>query len=218
MVGSPSIPDFENEINDGKFDFAYMNPYHSVIALDSQGYTPLVNDAGRKLFGILTVPLDSPIQSVEELDGKKIAFPAPNALGASLLMRSELDLVYGVDFEASFVSTHTSAYLNAIFMETDAAGGVMGTFNRQDPEIKERLRILHRTQEVAPHPVVAHPRVPEDVQKAVQEAFLAMGQTKEGRTLLSEVPIREVAIATATDFEPLRDANLDAYVVAPSQE
>ncbi|MGY3436937.1 MULTISPECIES: phosphate/phosphite/phosphonate ABC transporter substrate-binding protein [unclassified Marinovum] len=218
MIGAPSIPEFEVAFDDGAYDFAYMNPYHSLMALESQGYVPLVNDAGRKLFGILAVPLDSPVQSVQDLDGKKIAFPAPNALGASLLMRAELDLVYGIDFEASFVATHTSAYLNAIFGETDAASGVMGTFNRQDPQIRDRLRILHRTQEVAPHPVVAHPRVPAEVQEAVRAAFLELGETEEGRALLAEVPIRQIAVATVQDFEPLRDANLKAYVVKPSEE
>ncbi|MCK0121804.1 phosphate/phosphite/phosphonate ABC transporter substrate-binding protein [Loktanella sp. F6476L] len=213
MVGSPNIPEFEMGFTSGDFDFAYVNPFHSIMAMDSQGYTPLVNDAGRRLFGILTVPVDSPIQSVEDLNGKAIAFPAPNALGASLLMRSELDIVYGIDFDARFVATHTSAYLNAILHETDAASGVMGTFNRQEDEIKEKLRILHRTQEVAPHPVVVHPRVPLDVQEAVRAAFLKLGESEEGQALLAQIPIRQIAVATEIDFEPLRDLNLNDYVV-----
>lgn len=217
-VGSPNIPEFENSFNDGAFDFAYMNPYHSIMALDSQGYMPLVNDGGRQLFGVLAVPKDSPIQSVTELDGKKIAFPAPNALGASLLMRAELDLVQKIKIEPSYVATHSSAYLNAVLGETSAAGGVMGTFNRLDPAIRDRLRILYRTQEVAPHPVVAHPRVPEEVRDAVRQAFLDLGQTEEGRALLAEIPIREIAIAETDDFEPLRELNLGAYIVDSSGE
>ena len=32
LVGSPTIPDFESEFNAGSFDFAYMNPYHMLLA------------------------------------------------------------------------------------------------------------------------------------------------------------------------------------------
>lgn len=213
MVGSPNIPEFENGFNEGAFDFAYMNPYHSIMALDSQGYLPLVNDGGRQLFGVLAVRKDSPIQSVTELDGQKIAFPAPNALGASLLMRAELDLVQKIKIEPSYVATHSSAYLNAVLGETAAAGGVMGTFNRLDAAIRDHLRILYRTQSVSPHPVTAHPRVPKEVQAAVRQAFLDLGQSEEGQALLAAVPIRQIAPATTKDFEALRDLNLGAYVV-----
>jgi len=84
LVGSPTIPDFEREVTAGRFDFAYMNPYHMLVAEKKQGYIPLVRDNGRKLQGILVVRNDDEIKSVQDLEDKKIAFPAPNALGASL--------------------------------------------------------------------------------------------------------------------------------------
>ena len=40
LNGSPTIPKFEKEFNQGQFDFAYMNPYHMLIANKSQGYIP----------------------------------------------------------------------------------------------------------------------------------------------------------------------------------
>lgn len=90
LRGSATIPAFEQEIKAGAFDFVYMNPYLITRIKNKQGYIPLVRDVGRSLHGILVVLKDSPIQSVKELAGKTIAFPAPNALGATLLTRSEL--------------------------------------------------------------------------------------------------------------------------------
>ncbi len=90
MIGAPTIPAFEVAFQGGEYDIAYMNPYHGVMAEQAQGYIPIVRDGSRMLYGILAVRKDSPLQDVKELDGKKIAFPAPNALGASLLMRAEL--------------------------------------------------------------------------------------------------------------------------------
>ena len=82
ITGSPTIPEFEHEFMRGEFDFAYMNPYHLFIANKTQGYIPLVKDTGKKLFGIIVIPNNSPVKSIMDLNDKTIAFPAPNALGA----------------------------------------------------------------------------------------------------------------------------------------
>jgi phosphonate transport system substrate-binding protein len=83
------IPAFEAEFKAGTPDFAYMNPYHAVMAHRAQGYVPLVRDV-TPLSGIVVVRKDDPIKSVKELQGQEIAFPAPNAFGASLWIRALL--------------------------------------------------------------------------------------------------------------------------------
>ncbi|SMR70841.1 phosphonate transport system substrate-binding protein [Aliiroseovarius halocynthiae] len=213
IVGSPRIPEFETSFMNGEFDFAYMNPYHSIIAAQTQGYQPLLRDGGRELFGILVVRDDSDFQSVEDLEGHTIAFPAPNALGASLLIRSDLANQRNVDFSPMYVSTHGSAYLNVILNQAAAAGGVMGTFRSQPIEISEQLRVLYKTTRVPPHPIAAHPRVPEDVQKKVTQAFLDLWKTGYGRELLERVPIREVMEASLDDYSELQEMGLDEFFV-----
>lgn len=46
LVGSPKIPVFERKVEEGDYDFAYMNPYHLILAQERQGYLPLVRDGG----------------------------------------------------------------------------------------------------------------------------------------------------------------------------
>lgn len=96
LVGSPSIPDFEQALAAGTYDFAYLNPYDAVVAHRVAGYEPLVRDRSSSLHGVLVVRRDSPYKSVADLNGKEVAFPAPNALGASLLMRAELEDLFDV--------------------------------------------------------------------------------------------------------------------------
>jgi phosphonate transport system substrate-binding protein len=213
MTGSPRIPDFEVDFQQGRFDFAYMNPYHSLVAFESQGYEPLVRDGGRSLFGILVVPADSPITSVEVLEGKRVAFPAPNALGASLLMRADLETLHGVEVLPYFVKTHSSVYTDVLLGRAAAGGGVMATLNQQSEQAREALRILYRTREISPHPVTAHPRVPEEHREAVRRAFLDMGDTEAGRALLEKVPIREVTTASIGDYEAIGQWNLEEFFV-----
>ena len=211
MVGSPEIPGFEESFMNGEFDFAYMNSYHAMLAGAEEGYIPLIRDGGRKLFGILVVRKDNPIAEPKELNGKKVAFPAPNALGASLVMRADLATIFDVKVAPVYVQTHSSVYLNVLLGRATAGGGVMGTFNNQKDEVKDQLRVLYKTRDISPHPVTVHPRVPKDVRNLVQKAFLEMGTTENGIDLLSKIPIKKIVPASIDDYRTLAEWGLGKY-------
>jgi len=211
LRGSPSIPAFESEFIAGAFDFAYMNPYHISPARNRQGYIPLVRDVGRRLQGILVVRKDSPIRSVQQLAGRVVAFPSPNALGASMLIRAELLDKFQLQVIPRYVLSHSSVYLNVILEQTVAGGGVQSTLQQQPDNIKNKLRVLYRTQSIAPHPFAAHPRVAPKIRAQVRQAFLALGQSKEGRQLLARVPIRRIGPSRMMDYEPLSKLKLQRF-------
>lgn len=211
IIGSPTIPDFEKEFVSGSFDFSYMNPYHIVLASEQAGYLPLVRDVGRTLHGVLVVRVDSGIDRVTELEGKIVAFPAPNALGASLQIRQELADKFKVTFEPRYVKTHDSVYLNVVLKQAAAGGGVQRTLDRQQEEVRRLLKVIHRTTAVAPHPFAAHPRVPAKVRQEVQEALLDLGATEEGGKLFSKVPIKQIGSASLADYEGLRGMGLERF-------
>jgi phosphonate transport system substrate-binding protein len=157
------------------------------------------------------VPKDSPIQDIRELDGKSVAFPAPNALGASLLMRAELETVHGVKVKPLYVQTHSSVYLNVILNKAAAGGGVLSTLKGQKKEIQDRLRVFYQTRAMAPHPLTAHPRVPREHREAVRQALLEMTASEEGRTLLKKIPMLEAIAANPKDYRVLKDWGLERF-------
>jgi phosphonate transport system substrate-binding protein len=213
LVGSPNIPEFEKQLLAGDFDFAYMNPYHLLKAHEAQGYIPLVRDVGRTLHGIVVVRKDSTIEQVEQLDGRSVAFPAPNALGASLIPRTEFKEIYKIDIEPAYVRSHSSVYLNVATGQTSAGGGVQKTLQKQPEKIREMLKIIYQTPEVAPHPVAVHPRVPDDIREQIAQAFLQLGETVHGREILTRIPMKRIGDASLADYEPLRQMGLDKYYV-----
>lgn len=215
LRGSPSIPEFEREFAEGRFDFAYMNPYHLVVANDKAGYLPLVRDQGRQLNGVLVVKKGSGITHPAQLDGKAVAFPAPNALGASLQMRQELTDRFQIQINPYYVRTHDSVYLNVLLGKAAAGGGVQKTLDQQKSQYRENLEIIHETEKVAPHPFAALPSVPLAVREQVQSALLELGQTEEGRRLLARVPIARIGKASMADYEPLRAMGLKRFYQAP---
>jgi len=210
LVTTLQIQDFEREFVSGKLDFVYMNPYHILKAAELQGYIPLVRDKVL-LRGILVTRKDSPIKDVSELNGKEVAFPSPNAIGACMLPRAELERRYHVKVVPLYVKTHSSVYLHVAKELAVAGGGVEKTFQEQDQSIRDSLRILYTTTSFPPHPVAAHPRVPQEDREKVRRAFIDMYATKEGKELLSKVPIKEVISTTMDDYKVMRDLRIDEY-------
>jgi len=211
MRGSRTIPEFEKEFNAGLFDFAYMNPYHVLLAAESQGYIPLVRDHGKSLHGILVVRKDSSIKSVKDLEGKRVVFPAPNALGASLMIQAAFQDVFGIKVLPQFVETHSSVYLNVALGEAQAGGGVQKTLSQQPSELGDTLKVLYKTKDVVPHPFTAHPRVPESVRAKILSAFLQMRKTPHGKALLSNIPIEKLGQAKMEDYQSLKELKLERF-------
>ena len=213
LRGSQSISVFEEQFMAGEFDFAYMNPYHFIKASKAHGYMPLIRDSSKKLRGILVVRKDASIDDVVQLQDKTIAFPSPNALGASLMMRALLEREFKLEFEPRYVKSHDSVYLNVVMGRTVAGGGVGRTLAKQPPEVREQLRVLYTTPAVASHPLAVHPRVPETVREQVQDALIAMGEIEPGRKLLAKIPIGTARPALSEDYAPLQAMGLEAFYV-----
>ncbi|PKH09329.1 phosphate/phosphite/phosphonate ABC transporter substrate-binding protein [Moritella sp. Urea-trap-13] len=215
LEGAPNINEFEKNFMAGVYDFVYMNPYHFVLGNQLQGYIPLVKDSSKKLQGVLVVKKDSPIENVAQLDGKKIAYPSPNALGASLQMRQELHDIFNIQTTPVYVNTHDSVYINVLLGDTQAGGGIGKTLKKQKKQYQQALRVIHKTTSVSSHPIAAHPRVlSADIEK-VTAALINMATTDATLTLLLDIPIQQISIATLADYEPLKNMNLERFYIQP---
>lgn len=208
-----SVPEFEAAVEAGSFDFIYANPFHILKVRESQGYIPLVRDE-EPLRGIIVVRKDSPLKSVKELDGKTLAVPSPNAVGASLLARADLERLYGVRVQMLNVKTHSSVYLHVLNGLTEVGGGVQKTFAEQAPAIQAQLRVLYTTRDMPSHPVAAHPRVPAAVRDALRQALLAIGASPAGKALLEDIPMPRPVTTSLDDYLPMRQWGLEKYWIA----
>lgn len=209
----PSIPAFEQALNAGLYDLAYMNPYHFVLAHQRQGYQALIRDHAGTLSGIIVVAKDSPITTVAMLDGKTVAFPSPNSMGAALVPRAEFVRKFHIKVTETYVKSHSSVYLNVILGQADAGGGVQATFDLLDPEMRSKLRILYETNHFPPHPLAVHPRLPKGERELIQHAFLHMAQTEAGKALIAEIPMKQAGAATSDDYAGLARLGLEEFYV-----
>lgn len=212
LASVPTIPVFEKEFLNGVYDFAFMNPYHALKARKSQRYAPLVRDR-TPLRGILVVRKDSPLQKPSQLNNRIVAFPSPNALGASLLMRAELSRLFHVNIEPLYVKTHDSVYLHVVQGLADAGGGVQKTLEEQEQPIRDRLRVVYTTREMPSHPIVAHPRVAGADAEKVRNALLAMAASEPGRKLLARIPMNQPVPAAMNDYFMMINWGLESFWV-----
>lgn len=210
LIGSKTIIEFEKSFKAGEYDFAYMNPYHAVMAKKAQGYEPIVRSGVKKLKGILVVKKDSPITDIHALKGQNVAFPSPNALGASLLMHAELAQKHGTSVNPKYVKTHSSVYLHVAKGLTAAGGGVGRTLAEQPDYIKDTLRVLYTTTPVYAHPLVAHPRVTQSKINMVQSAWIELAQDNE--SIFKNIPMKGSVKTNYNDYKDLEKLGLEDFI------
>ena len=104
--------------------------------------------------------------------------------------------------------------MNVAIGKAVAGGGVLATFNRQRPEIRDRLRIIHNTTAIPPHPFAAHSTVPAEIRDKVRNALLAIGESSDGKQMLSQVPIKQLGTASMADYAPLGDMKLNRFYIS----
>ena len=210
---SATIPEFEQKLLKGEPEFVFLNPYHAVLAQQKKKYQPLLADSEDLLTGILVVRADSPIKHLEELKGKSITFPAPNAFAASLLIRAEM-AKKKIEITPVFVKTHSNVYRYVIGKDAIAGGGVNNTLDNEAPEVRQQLRVLYETSAYTPHPVATHPSVTGAVRERFLNAMLKLTQDDEGRKLLDGINLHKPqAVTYAKHYKPLESLQLEKFLV-----
>jgi phosphonate transport system substrate-binding protein len=183
------------------------------MAKKAAGYIPIIHDDHQRLTGILVVRKDSPVTRIDQLDGATIAFPAPNAFGASLYMRALLTEKFHLRFTPVYRTTHSNVYRHVLNGHVKAGGGIQQTFDKEAPEVRESLRVLYETPAAYSHPIVVHPRVQAAARHAVQRAFLELAKRADHASLLKEIQISAPAIAKYEDYAPIEKLGLERFVV-----
>lgn len=210
LTSMMSVPDFEKELVKASFDFVYCNPYNIIKSKPSPGYIPLVRDRSL-MHGLVLVRKDSPLTGIADLEGKTVAFPSPNALGASLLVRADLARLHHVNIKPLYVKTHSSVYLHVVNGLADAGGGVETTLQEQEAAVRDAMRVLYTTREFPSLPVAANPRVPKADREKVRKALLELSATPEGKEMFERIPMPDPVATSLDDYAPMRSWGLESF-------
>lgn len=199
---APDIPAFEQRLAAGTYDFAYMNPYHYTVFAQEPGYTAFARE-DKRIRGIVVVAGDSQLQSIRDLDGASVAFPAPAAFAATVLPLAEFRSM-GIHVSPVFVSSHDSVYMAVQRGLYPAGGGIQRTFAATTPAVRGALRVLWTTPEHTPHAFAVHPRVDRAILQTVAQALLSLDLDAEGQALLGSLQMSPLVKAQDADWDDVR--------------
>ncbi|NYG35057.1 phosphate/phosphite/phosphonate ABC transporter substrate-binding protein [Sphaerotilus montanus] len=200
---APDIPAFEKRLAASAYDVAYMNPYHYSVFAQKPGYVAFAKEKGRRLRGLVVVRKDSMIKDMKELAGQQIAFPAPAAFAATVLVRAEFERM-GVPITPVFVKSHESVYLNVAQRQIEAGGGIVRTLQTMDAPVRDELRVLWQTKDYTPHAFAAHPRVPAADLQALRAAMLTADSDPRMRSVLEGIGFKGFDAAQDAEWNDVR--------------
>jgi phosphonate transport system substrate-binding protein len=205
-----TIPSFESNLSSGVPDFAFMNPFHLFHNKSPKAYLPLIADSQNKLTGILVIKKDSPISKLADLNGKKIAFPAPNSLAATLLVKAHLAQSQ-IQVIPEYVKSHSNVYRSVVIGDVIAGGGVNNTFSREPESLQKELKILFETPKYMPHPLTASSKVSPKLRNEVIQSFIELGKDPNMESQLNAIQIPKPTKVNFQDYEYIKKLGLEKF-------
>lgn len=207
LMTKPYYKLYKEELNRGVYDFAFIQPLDYTQAHDLQGYIPLVR-MREDVSSIMVVLKASNYNKIEEIKDKVIAFAPAEATVTKMMLASLAKKGYRVldNFTVSYSKNHFICLQKVLNGKAVACvtAELMVEFFNQEKGIKS-FKTIYETKTL-PHALfVAHPRVPFEVRKLIEERILNWNSNEQGRLMLKKRGWLDFIKASNTDYDRVRE-------------
>jgi phosphonate transport system substrate-binding protein len=195
----PTVQETDGMMGRGEFDFVYTN-HNFRPEYDAMGFRVIARWGGEPIRCVIAVPLDSPVQVLADLTGKRVAFPSSDAfVGYAVPVVALKNARVGI--EEVFAGNQEGA-IAQLKIRRVAAAAVNSRFLAQYSEREGvRFRELYISEPYPELAVVAHPRVSPAIAEKVRQALLGMKSDP------GAAEIRQ--LTKSPGFEPATDADYE---------
>jgi phosphonate transport system substrate-binding protein len=190
------------------YDFLYTNHFFTPER-DRLGYKAFARPAGPGIRSQIVVPEDSPIQALQDLNGKDVGFVTPDGFtgywlpyDALLRAKVKINVVFTGNQEASFAQLRVNKIAAA-----GVNSSVMARYGRRE---SFKYRALWTSENYEDLCIMASPRVPADKVAAVRAALIGMAKDPEGRQVL-EAGAELLKSTGELGFVAVEDRDYDNY-------
>ena len=192
----------------GAYHFLYTNHFFTPDR-DRLGFRVIARPAGPGIQGQIVVPADSPIKTLNELNGKEVAFASPDAFAAYWVPMDAL-LKARVNVKPLFTANQ-EAGLAQLKVGTVAAAGVNDQIiQRYSRREGFEYRLLWSSELYNNLCIMASAKVPPAKAAAVRDALVGMISDPEGRKVL-EAGAELLKIKDNLGFVASSDRDYDNY-------
>ena len=193
----------------GGYDFLYTNHFFTPER-DGMGFQVIARPTGAGLQSQIVVPSDSPIRSLQELEGKDVGFVSPDGFSGYWIPYDAL-LRAKVNVNVSYTGTQ-EASVAQLKVGKIAAAGVNGLVLER---YARREGFAYRALWTSPmYPdlcIMAHKqRVPADKIAAVRTALVGMDKDPEGKKILAAAAML-IRANSELGFVAAEDKEYDGY-------
>ncbi len=156
----------------------------------------------------IIVRKDSTIIDLSQIKGKIFAFGDPNSTSSTLIpqkLLAEADIDIYTNLKQFIYFQKQDSILYAILNRTVDAGAVASfIFNESDPEVKNLLKVIHKSDPFPLGPFVVSNRMTKELREKLTNILLLMGTTDEGTGALKKADLEGFKKFKSSDFDPLR--------------
>ncbi len=209
LEGARDYAAYDAKLYARRFHFALPNPYQTVNAL-RHGYRVFGKMGDDQNFrGIILVRKDAAINSVADLNGKAISFPAPTALAATMMPQQYLvDQGLNVmrDVDIRYVGSQESSIMNVYLGNVSAAATWPPPWRalaKERPEIKDALQVKWSTSALPNNGLVVRDDVPDEITKQVAKLLFSLHTHPQGQALLEPMELSRFEVATDDTYDPV---------------
>ncbi|MCK9606607.1 MAG: phosphate/phosphite/phosphonate ABC transporter substrate-binding protein [Methylomonas sp.] len=209
LEASRNYQEFDKKLYGGYFDIAMPNPYQTINALQ-HGYRVFGKMADDEDFrGIILVRKDSGINSVADLKGKAVSYPAKTALAATMMPQYFLHthgLDVNKDIENRYVGSQESSIMNVLMGDVAAAATwpvPWKLFLAEHPEQAAELEVKWQTEPLQNNGWVVRKDIPVEVIDNFSRLLFSLQDSDEGRAMLAAVPVSRFEVANNQTYAPV---------------
>lgn len=206
-------------------DVAWFAPFSYVLANKKYGAElafTTVRHGLKKYRAQFVVRSDSPIQSINDLNGKTIAYTDPASTSGHLYPAAMLRTMGIKPAGTIFAGGHPQA-IEAVYSGRTDAGctfwspGINGVpqdarmlLAQTHPDIYDKVRILALTDSIPNDTVTLRAGLPQEVKDKIKQALLEFAGTPEGKKCLQSLyTIDGLAPGNDADYDAIRNKPLD---------
>lgn len=199
-----------------QLEIAQFGPLGFVFANERAGATALASfgDAEGKpttYTGGIWVPKDSPVQTIEDLEGKTLALGSPGSTsGDALPMSALVEAGIDEDVQWDYAGGHPEALLALVNGTVDAAqinSQTLATAKAEGTFDESQFRQIWESEPIPNDPITVRDNLPREFQDAVEEALLDLDTADVERVgaFLGVDPAGPLIAVDDATYQPLFD-------------